>query len=413
MFWYKGRSKLSPRWLVVGSLLLLLVGVALATYVIIQPAVHHIATLGGKTTPGAAAPTYGANIDFPTEDIYGSYSPQALANPNVDGVVINLNWASVQPTQGVYNFAPLDQMMNAWGQASKHFVFVVRYANESGSTSATSCNVAHQYLPAWEVARIPHFCDTDRGVIIPDYFDALFQHDLLTYVQAIATHVAASAYRANLLYVRIGVGLAGEGIPLMGWNCAPGDPTCNYADFQADLSQLVAYGYSPQQWEAWQERMLAAYQQAFASTTVIYPINVLGINPITGKPIQMDVAFWAAAHGFGMGVEGLRPVPHPYGNILPYIMQHYPNTYLQFQTIWSVGSYSEMQGDIQTASGAGARSVEWYESDITTASFQPLFQQWQQSVQNKYGSNVRKALPILRPYRIPLLVRDIKSERVA
>ena len=130
MFWRTSRSKLSFRWLIVGSLLLL-VGAAVVTYVLIQPGAHHIATLGGKTAPKTATPAYAANIDFPYSTPYGSYSPQALTNSNVDGVDINLNWATVEPKAGVYNFAPLDSEMNAWGQVGKKFVFVIRYANES------------------------------------------------------------------------------------------------------------------------------------------------------------------------------------------------------------------------------------------------------------------------------------------
>src|SRR5205085_6412187 len=135
---------------------------------------------------------------------------------------------------------------------------------------------------------------------------------------------------------------------------------------------------------------------AFAPTTVIYPINALALNPQTGNPVEMDVAYWAAAHGFGVGAQGLVRVPnYRYADlqiILPYIRQHYPNTYIQFQTVSSVSSYRAIAGDIQTASGYGARSVEWYESDITTSFFQPLFHRWQQSVQSQYGGSVRKAL---------------------
>ncbi len=227
-------------------------------------------------------------------------------------------------------------------------------------------------------------------------------------MQAIATHVATSPYRANVLYVRIGLGLAGEGIPLT--PCQASDTSCDSADYQADLRQLVAYGYTPQHWEAWQENMLTGYQQAFAPTTVIYPINALALNPTTGNPVQVDVAYWAAAHGFGVGAEGLVPVPnYRYADlqiILPYIRQHYPSTYIQFQTVSRVGSYDAIAGDIQTAGGFGARTVEWYESDITTASFQYLFQQWQQSVQSKFAGNVRKALPILRPFHLSFQQQD-------
>lgn len=52
MFWRKGRKKLPPRWLIGVTLLFILIGAAIAVYVIkSQPTSHRIATLGEKTTP--------------------------------------------------------------------------------------------------------------------------------------------------------------------------------------------------------------------------------------------------------------------------------------------------------------------------------------------------------------------------
>src|SRR5947207_13566818 len=52
MFWRKGRKKLSPRWLIGVTLLFILIGAAIAVYVIkSQPTSHRIATLGEQTTP--------------------------------------------------------------------------------------------------------------------------------------------------------------------------------------------------------------------------------------------------------------------------------------------------------------------------------------------------------------------------
>jgi hypothetical protein len=57
-----------------------------------------------------------------------------------------------------------------------------------GSPS-TDCSRA-QLLHAWEISRIPHFCDADQGTLIPDYFDLTFKQDLESYVNAIAEHFA-------------------------------------------------------------------------------------------------------------------------------------------------------------------------------------------------------------------------------
>ncbi len=332
--------------------------------------------------PLAPGTIYPANIDFEPGG-YGTYNPAALASSNIGAVDVNMNWFAVEPQQGVFNWGLADNEVAAWAQQRKKFTLIVRYANESGLTAGTACS-AFQFLPSWEIPRIQHFCDTDRRTIIPDYFDPTFQADLKTYVKAIANHFANNPYRNSLEYVRVGVGLAGEGFPLM--PCYGGG--CSIADYQADQNQLVSWGYSPQHWETWQESMLSYFKSVFSYTTVIYPIVQLDTNPATGNPVQMDVAYWAAAQGMGVGAQGLVPIPnYPYARlnvIIPYILSHYPNTYIQFQTVAAVSSATDIQGDINTANGYGARSIEWYSQDAINPSCQQYFQRWQQTVDSKF-----------------------------
>src|SRR5262250_923827 len=98
-----------------------------------------------------------------------------------------------------------------------------------------------------------------------------------------------------------------------------------------------------------QESMLSYFKSVFSYTTVIYPIVQLDTNPATGNPVQMDVAYWAAAQGMGVGAQGLVPIPnYPYARlnvIIPHILSHYPNTYIQFQTVAAVSSATDVQGD--------------------------------------------------------------------
>lgn len=175
-----------------------------------------------------------ANIDYEGFTSYGTYNPAALNNANIGAVDINMNWAQIEPQQGIFNFAPADREAMAWAAKGKSFNLIVRYINE-GSPS-TDCSRA-QLLPAWEISRIPHFCDADQGTLIPDYFDLTFKQDLESYVNAIAEHFAKSPAQNRLLYFRIGVGEVGEGFPSM----ASGD-------YAVDRQQLISYGYSPTAW---------------------------------------------------------------------------------------------------------------------------------------------------------------------
>jgi len=131
-----------------------------------------------------------------------------------------MNWVDVEPQQGVFNWAPADNEAAAWAAAGKRFTLIVKYINEG--TSGTDCS-SPQLIPSWEIARIPSFCDTDMGTLIPDYFDPTFTADLQAYVQAIARHFAASPYRNNLLYARIAVGLLHRawGLDSKGCNSEP------------------------------------------------------------------------------------------------------------------------------------------------------------------------------------------------
>ena len=320
---------------------------------------------------------YPANIDNEGLSRYGTYHSSALANPNVAAIDINMNWVDVEPQQGVFNWAPADNEAAAWAAAGKRFTLIVKYINEG--TSGTDCS-SPQLIPSWEIARIPSFCDTDMGTLIPDYFDPTFTADLQAYIQAIASHFAASPYRNNLLYVRIAVGEGGEGLPIM----LRGD----YAS--VDKPHLVTWGYTPTTWAAWQKEMMTSYQHAFSYSTVIYPLNGLDIDPTTGQAVQLEVARWAASQGMGVGQQGLQ-----LGTSTPIFQQlrsQYPRLYIQYQTISfvsnSVTSSCDatcvVQADIQAAENNGAQFIEWYAADVVNPAYQSLFAQWQQIVNSKY-----------------------------
>lgn len=316
---------------------------------------------------------YPANIDFEPLESYGTYNPTALSNPNIRAVDVNMNWASVEPQQGMFNFGPADNEVAAWAKQRKKFTLIVRYIDETGIAHGTDCNI-RQFLPAWEIMRIQHFCDMDRRTIIPDYFGPTFEGDLKAYVKAIADHFAISPYRNNLLYVRIGLGLGGEGFPL-----TPG------GDYAFDKQRLESWGYTPAAWAAWQKALLTYYKSVFPYTTIIYPVNGLDTDQTTGQPVQVEVAEWAASQGMGIGQQGLRPQSnYP---LFQSLRSKYPGIYIQFQTVLAInGGKDQVQGDIQAASRNGAQFIEWYSQDATNPSFQSLFAQWQQMVDSMFAN---------------------------
>jgi hypothetical protein len=318
-------------------------------------------------TVGASS-SFPANIDYEGLTGYGNYNPAALANPNIGAVDVSMNWSQVEPEQGVFNWGPADSAMAAWSARGKKFTLIIRYVTEDQYQNG--CNNSKQFLPTWEIARIPTFCDSDQGIVIPDYFNATFQADLKAYVQAIATHVAAGPYKNNLLYVRAGVGMGGEGFPYF----QKGDY------LTVDEPQLERYGYTPTAWAAWQKEMMSAYQQAFSYTTVIYPVDSLATDPATGKQVQVENAWWAAAQGMGIGAEGLIPTTN--APLFQQIRAQYPKIYIQFSTLWSVGNTAGIFGDMQAAKLNGGQFIEWYSPDAVSAANQSIFAQWQQYAQS-------------------------------
>jgi hypothetical protein len=358
----------------IGMVLLLLIIVIFV--LILHPTTSHPpqSVKGGAQTPGITSPpspsAYPANIDLEPLDSYGTYNPDALNNPNLGAVDINMNWVDVEPQQGVFNWGPADNEIAAWARQGKKFVLIVRYIKEGGSEG--NCG-SSQYLPGWEIARIQNFCDRDTGSIIPDYFDPTFKADLKAFVRAIATHYANSPYRSNLLYVRIGLGEGGEGFPI--------SPRGDY--YTIDRQQLASWGYTPINWINWQKEMLLSYKSSFSYAPVIYPLNGQDTDPTTGQPIQVEVAKWAAANGFGVGQQGLQPGTD--SPIFQQLRSQYPKMYIQYQTIGVVRSFRGIQADIQAANENGAQFIEWYSQNAVNPNFQSLFVHWQQVVDNKFG----------------------------
>jgi hypothetical protein len=395
--------------LLLGFLIIIIVIIGVVVYfAAYNPRSNQTGTNGTQPPTGTSAPTgtttqqptgpskYPANIEFdePGTYAYGSYNTASISNPNVGGVVINFSWGAVEPQQGTLNFGPADHEIASWVAAGKKIVFQIRFLSQKGNNASTvsDCSTANgpDDLPPWEVARIPHLCDTTHNMIIPDYFNSTFQADAQAYVKAIAQHYANSPYRSSIIYVRIATGTGGEQNLLMGCRFE----TC-HSSYVSYVQQLQSWGYTPTALINYDQTMLSAYKAAFNYTTVIYAISQpipeigrLNINPATGNMVFVDVAQWAAANGIGLGQMGLNPNPsYPAGGgldqLISNILAKYPNTYIQFQTVGPVTSAADVQGDIANATQLHGRSIEWYEQDINNLSYQPYFAQWQQTVNSR------------------------------
>jgi len=352
-----------------------------------------------SATVSAHRSSYPANIEYdPTG--YGTFNPAALTNPNIGAVDINLNWYVVEPQAGLFNFAPADQEIAAWVKQGKKVTLELRFQHETNAPTA-SCS-SDGWLPSWEAAKIPTLCErrnSASGFVIPDYFDPVFQVDWRKYVATVAGHYANSPYRSDVAYTRIALGLGAEAFPIEPcYN--PIVQRCSAAAYKVAIHTLQAWGYTASSWLKWQERLLSSYKGDFGYTTVIYPINQmlypatnrLNIDSATGNPVDVDVAEWAAAHGIGIGQQGLEGTYAKdyakFNEIVAYVHRHFPNTYIQFQTVAEVSNKGTsacsagclVERDVRAGEQYGARSIEWYATDDSNPSFQPNFARWQQYV---------------------------------
>ena len=344
--------------------------------------------------------SYPANIEYdPTG--YGTYNHAALTNPNIGAVDINLNWYLVEPQPGTLQFCARRSRDRGLGRAGEEGDPGAAVPAREKMHRKADCT-SDGWLPTWVATSVPTLCENrgaPAGFVIPDYFDRTFQADWRRYVGAVASHYANGPYKGDVTYARVALGLGAEAFPLE--PCyKPSVQGCSASSYKAAIRKLQAWGYTASSWLRWQESLLADYKRDFPYTTVIYPINQmlyptsspLNINPATGDPIDMDVADRAAAHGIGIGQQGLQGTySQDYAKvneIVAYVHRHFPSTYVQFQTVADLSNKGTsacsaaclVERDVQAARRYHARSIEWYSSDDSNPSFQPYLAQWQKDV---------------------------------
>ncbi len=326
----------------------------------------------------------------PTGPIAGSMQFTAQADPNgvsnaaLVGADVEIRWSWLEPNAPAngthqYDWAQFDDIIARWHAAGKRVMLLVHYTDYTGSCSS------QQEMPAWEIARIQHVCDSAYGVVTPNYFDPTFITDLRTFVHAIGDHYAASPYKGDIAYVRIGVGVGGEAFPN---KTGPND--------QPTWSQMQSWGYTPYTWREWIEDRLSDYKSMFPWTRVIAPVNnQFFTDPqpdpttgLTGLTLQMEIAYWAASRGFGIGQQGLAPGYNYAGirDICRYVRAHWPGTFIQFQTTSGTRDADTINGDIQTAFCYGGTVIEWYAKPANDPAFASAYEHFNDLVTGRVSA---------------------------
>lgn len=371
-----------------------------------SPTSSATSTATGTLPPAPGQSIFGVtNMEFDGPHAKpGQYAAGGPTNPALGGVDVLITWAGLEPSAPVngvhtYNWAPYDNEVQAWVSHGKKVMLAVRYVSEftkEGTLQGGNgqCSPNDEYLPSWAAggAGFAVYCDADEGVFLPNFFSNTFINQLKTFEQAVAQHYANSPWVKSIAYVRVGTGAAGEEIPNVH---GPADP--------GPWNWLASVGYTNANWRDWVEARLTEDKSYFSYTTVLNSVNVIGgaakdpnPDPTTGQvglSYQAEIAYWAAAHGLGVGVQALTPGLDYAGirTIEQYISDHWPNTFREFQTWSGVGSASNVAGDIRTAycyaggdrglNPAGHIAIEWYKQDANNPAYLPLLQSGAQMIE--------------------------------
>src|SRR5262249_11101896 len=116
----------------------------------------------------------------------GGLPPQeeVLADPNVDGVTLRLDWATLEPTEGQYDFTYLDTTLASIGAAGKKAL--VRILTQSGK-------------PAWVTRAVKNggglffkWVDNGKPTSIPVFWDPTFLAKKTAMIQALGAHLTTN-----------------------------------------------------------------------------------------------------------------------------------------------------------------------------------------------------------------------------
>jgi hypothetical protein len=258
-------------------------------------------------------------------------------------------------------------------------------------------------------------------MIIPEYWNEKFIRLWMSFVDQVAAHFAPEA--SDIATVLAPVGLSDEATAITGPDSKP---------IKEDVRHLQNWGYSPPLWEAWQEDMLAYYQDLFSSSSysstppwVLYSVDqqdkCTGVaqEPIppfpprtvncTGKGVEVDVAEWAVDHGFGLAQNSLDPSwiwrdpdqsdppPGDVNTIFDDALNVTPRPFIELQPFQALSTWCNLavasgnpkcgsnpnafvsvEEDVSYARSHGISAIDWYEADLVNPKLAPAIDLWRQ-----------------------------------
>jgi hypothetical protein len=265
--------------------------------------------------------------------------------PYVAGTCLTRYWAELNPSQGQYNWAIIDNDMKPWVAAGKSVIIRVSTA---GWTKWQPNQNSKQGTPQWVFDQGVPFVTANDGARKPQYWHLKFLNALQTFVQAFATRYDGNP---NILAIEIGVGDGGETKP----------DTTKDANV---LSRWQAIQYTNANW--WQaiQAIINMYVQAFTKTPLALMPDASFLQSASGFDEALVVNY-AAKYGVMMQWNGLVS-----GGSLPGsfsgLKKGYPLILEQLNSANANGR--SLANDLQTMLNLGAVAALVFNDDLSNTS---------------------------------------------
>lgn len=206
-------------------------------------------------------------------------TPQVNDTALSGGMVIHY-WSELEPAEGQFNWAPLDQDIATWTSHGKKVVLRIPFSSSYHDLNAT---------PQWVYnLGVPSVKEVD-GSVHPQYWSPIFLAQLKQFIAAYGVR-----YNGNPNIVFIDAALGGDGESIVDTNGAHSHTVVNSAG-QLSLWQKV--GYTDAVWWQTIQTMLGYYKASFPTTPLAVQVVKTFIGGTKGDNAQLLLAY-AAQHGF-------------------------------------------------------------------------------------------------------------------
>ena len=293
------------------------------------------------TTPAATAGS-AAGVVGP-RGIYQFSSHNAATNadnPALQGTNLNYYWSQLEPQQGQYNWAAIDQNMKPW--VDNHKRVILRVATSGWSQWDPTLGSGHA-TPQWVYdSGVQSVTEVDHSVH-PQYWNPKFLSAYQDFIQAMAQHYDNNP---NVAAIQMGIGDGGE------TKVDTRSMTSNSDSFQ----QWKDIGYTDPVWWDTMQKIIGMYTSNFHHV----PLAILPDSSFIGKTKgygESMVISYAVSHNLWLQDDGLitnRKLDPAWMNV-PHIEEQRQETKRSGDTL---------QDDLSAAINVKATYVLIFASDI-------------------------------------------------